>query len=718
LDEFEGRDTNRDSDGDGTPDYLDLDSDDDGIPDLIEGDPTGCDAPDSDGDGKPNFIDTDSDDNGIPDQDEAYPDGSAYDPSKPLSDLDGNGLPDVYDPDNDGDFVKDVAELGGKPPVDTDGDGLVDHNDPDSDGDGIRDDFEGTDDTDGDGTPDFRDLDSDGDGIPDACEAGVGHQLDQPPANTDLDANADAYDRDSDNDGLLDYLEDLNRDCTVNQGETDRIKADTDEDGANDLIEWTLGSDPTLKAETPQSIGKYYFVMPYQEAPIPLRQDVVLKTNLNKGDIAFVVDATGSMGPAINNIKANLTTLVNGIKADVPDARFGVVAVQDYPVNGHGATTNVPVSVSAPPNGFLTGDVSKTTTAVAALTTDDGADIPEAQIPALQKVLGNDPLYWPPSGYQPPFIPGSGFGGLGFRTDALPILVLITDAPFHNGRRVVCSETPTASACKAGCCGVVQSSLHDEYAFATNPPPNADDLVASMKARGAKFVGVALNDGGTQRYAGPYPDMAYLVDQTNSFVKPNAFGGAGCATDVFSNTVLPDGPTVDGVATCRLIFASHKDGSTVSTTIAAGVKALLSGLEVTVRLRAIPDLNPPFINVDGIKEFVESISVYASGNIQDPAEPGTFCQFVPAPKLEDNWADAYGITSGTDGLDDTVTDLVPGTRVCFRVVPKSNVAVPQTSQVQVARASLRVLAKNDGQTTELLVGQPRDILFVIPPLPQ
>src|SRR5690606_312855 len=513
--------------------------------------------------------------------------------------------------------------------------------------------------------------------IPDACEAGFGHQLDQPPANTDSDANADAYDRDSDNDGLLDYLEDLNGDCTVNQGETDRIKADTDEDGANDLIEWTLGSDPTRKNETPQSIGKYYFVMPYQEAPIPLRQDVVLKTNLNKGDVAFVVDATGSMGPAINNIKNNLTTLINGIKADVPDAHFGVVAAQDYPVNGHGAATNVPVRVPASPNGFLTSDVTKTTAAVAALTTDDGQDLPEAQIPAMYKVLENGALTWPSGGYQAPFVPGSGFGGLGFRSDALPIVVLITDAPFHNGRRVVCSETPIADACKVGCCSVVSSSLHDEYAFSSSPaPPTADDLVTTMQNRGAKFVGVALNDGGAQRYAGPYPDMAYLIDQTNSFVKPNAFGGASCATDVFSNVVPPDGPMIGGAATCRLIFASHRDGSTVSNTIASGVKALLSGLEVSVRLRAIPDLHPPFINVDAIDNFVESISVYANGNIQDPAEPGTFCQFLPASKLEDNWMDAYGITPGTDTLNDTVTDLVPGTRICFRVVPKSNAVVP------------------------------------------
>lgn len=713
LDEFEGKDSNRDTDGDGTPDYLDTDSDDDGIPDLFEGDPTGCDAPDSDGDGAPNYLDLDSDDNGISDADEFYPDGSAYDPNKAAGDADSDGLPDAYDDDNDGDFVKDVDELDGKPPVDTDGDGADDHNDPDSDDDGIRDDFEGTDDTDGDGTPDFRDLDSDGDLVPDACEGGFGHQLDQPPANTDSDANSDAYDRDSDNDGLVDSVEDKNHDCTVNVGETDRIKADTDADGANDLIEDTLGSDPTRSSETPQSLGRYYFVVPYQEAPIPTQQDVVLRTNLNKGDIAFIVDATGSMGPAITNIRSNLNNLITTIKNDVPEAQFGVAAAQDFPVDPYGAATNKAVSV--PTNGFMTPDTTKTQAAVDALTTDDGKDSPEALIPALHKVLANEATFWPSGGYQAPFTPGVGdYGALGFRNDALPILVLISDAASHNGRRMVCADSPF-QACRAGCCSTTQSTLHDQYSFSA---PNADELVAEMQSHGAKFIGVALNDGGTQRYAAPYPDMAFLVDQTGSHVKASAFSGSQCPMDVYSNPVAPDGPLINGLQTCRLIFASHKDGSTVANTISAGIKALLSGLEVDVRLRAKNDTNPPYLAINAVDEFISSIEVYPQGNIQDPAEPGTFCEFLPAANIEDNWADNYGVTPGTDGHDDTVTDLVPGTRICFRIKAKTNTSVQQTSQVQVASARIQVQAKNVGQSDELVVGLPREVLFVIPPVPQ
>ena len=58
-----------DTDGDGTPDYMDSDSDDDGIPDSDEGGTRPAAAPpnDTDLDGTPDFRDTDSDDDGIDD---------------------------------------------------------------------------------------------------------------------------------------------------------------------------------------------------------------------------------------------------------------------------------------------------------------------------------------------------------------------------------------------------------------------------------------------------------------------------------------------------------------------------------------------------------------------------------------------------------------------------------------------------------------------------
>lgn len=115
----EGRGEARDSDRDGTPDYLDDDSDGDGIPDAEEG-PGREGLADTDGDGTPDYLDLDSDNDGISDQDET------------AVDTDGDGTPDYRDLDSDGDALIDAREG----TADWDGDGIPNHIDERNDLDG------------------------------------------------------------------------------------------------------------------------------------------------------------------------------------------------------------------------------------------------------------------------------------------------------------------------------------------------------------------------------------------------------------------------------------------------------------------------------------------------------------------------------------------------------------------------------------------------------
>ncbi|HEY7953911.1 MAG TPA: hypothetical protein VII38_01425, partial [Polyangia bacterium] len=299
-DHDEGAEENppRDTDGDGTPDYLDLDSDNDTIPDSVEGrNANPCTPPvDSDNDGKPDFRDLDSDsptDSTIPDKEEA-----GADPTHPV-DTNSDGRPDYMDPDNDGDGIADQFELTAQGQAvaattranapDTDGDGIPDYLDTDSDNDTISDFQEGAVDTDGDGIPNYRDLDSDGDCISDALEAGDAN-LNTPPVDTDGDGAPDFEDTDSDNDGLLDAKEDLNCNgvldpcpmpCNGKACETDRLKADTDGDGVNDLVESLDCSvktpaeqmqlnclcDGAIATSSPLTHGDFVFVSDYQKTP-------------------------------------------------------------------------------------------------------------------------------------------------------------------------------------------------------------------------------------------------------------------------------------------------------------------------------------------------------------------------------------------------------------------------------------------------------------------
>ena len=278
-----------DTDGDGTPDYLDTDSDGDGCPDAIEGTggftyddvqnntlTGGVDANgvpvvatasgqnvgssqdpnqeaaacfiDTDGDGISNRDDIDSDNDGIPDDVEILTASNG-------GDTDGDGIPDHLDLDSDNDGIPDLVEAGG---MDSNGDGIVDDacNTAacDVDGDGLMDSADAVDDTananptigtagttlpitdtDGDGNPDFQDLDSDNDGINDIVEAGI--------PDTDNDGLVDDLNpdgtlaSDTDGDGYTDTL-DPNDNTTPGTGDgtgTPVTPADTDEDGTPDF---------------------------------------------------------------------------------------------------------------------------------------------------------------------------------------------------------------------------------------------------------------------------------------------------------------------------------------------------------------------------------------------------------------------------------------------------------------------------------------------------
>src|SRR5262249_22529683 len=160
--------------------------------------------------------------------------------------------------------------------------------------------------------------------------------------------------------------------------------------------------------------------------------------------------------------------------------------------------------------GYVSAASADSIAAVQTLTVHDGRDNPESHIAAMYRSLTDYFLIWDAGSMPPTGAPTGTFGSLHYRSDALPILVAITDAPFHNGRR---SSAPM--------------SLHDPYSFNGTPPyptPTIDDLVTTMKGRGAYFIGLSAANGSRGPGTDPYDDMAYLTDQVGSDVPPSAFG--------------------------------------------------------------------------------------------------------------------------------------------------------------------------------------------------
>lgn len=251
-DTFDSFTDERDRDGDGIPNWLDLDSDNDGIPDLIEAggvdengdgvidypDPNNPESlPDADGDGFYDAYDPD-DDNifGIDNAEDAlvtfengiFSGGAGG--NNP--DFDDDGVPDFYDLDSDNDGIADLIEVGG---IDTNGDGQIDNDEfTDLDGNGFHDEYETTPliSTDGDGSvEDGRPEDTDGDGTA------------YNDADADNDGSPNHLDTDSDNDNINDIIETgYGSQDMDNDGQFDEFM-DMDGDGFNDGSVGTIWTD-------------------------------------------------------------------------------------------------------------------------------------------------------------------------------------------------------------------------------------------------------------------------------------------------------------------------------------------------------------------------------------------------------------------------------------------------------------------------------------------
>ena len=123
-------------------------------------------------------------------------------------------------------------------------------------------------------------------------------------------------------------------------------------------------------------------------------------------DIEFLVDTTGSFGDDIRNFKTKADEIVTLLKETVPDVRFALSDFRDFSKYPYGGSGDYPYNKDLD----FTTDESVFKDALSRLSIGWGADGPEAQLEALYRSI--DSLDW--------------------RKDAVKIIALSTDAPFHN----------------------------------------------------------------------------------------------------------------------------------------------------------------------------------------------------------------------------------------------------------------------------------------------
>ena len=407
----------------------------------------------------------------------------------------------------------------------------------DQDGDNIADIYEGDGDVDNDGIPNKLDDDSDGDGIPDRIEGGTDSPCEYPRSSDD-DGKPDYIDLDSDGDNLSDREE-------VEWG-SNPYSADTDGDGYNDLTEYIAGTDPNRADSNPEG-EIFYFVLPYMDPNGPQEEQLEFTTNIKIGDIFFLIDTTNSMGEEIENLLNGLTSIIiPALENLLEDATMGVGRFDDFPVMPYGNRFDGDVVFELVQQ--ITSDYSRVYGAIDSLELHNGEDLPEASLMALWHIATTDTL----GGYilppvLDPSVPGTGtIGGVGFREDALPIIVLITDAPMHNGPN--------------------NSNPYDPSIIDITPP-SYDDVVDALLDIGVRVVGIGGADA--------IPDLERIAMDTG--------------------TVTREGDPI--------VHQISPDGTGLSDSVAEQIQTLITGTPQDVSTRLVDD---PYDTVDAT-QFIKAV---------------------------------------------------------------------------------------------------------------
>jgi len=192
---------------------------------------------------------------------------------------------------------------------------------------------------------------------------------------------------------------------------------------------------------------------------------------LNSADVYFLLDQTGSMSEERANLVAGLTTgdyvnnaaykcsdfdfdgvpnnelkskgVIGAVRCYIRDANFGVGFFREIPFDARsGGFPWLPWQYAEDDDiafrNFqdITSDVAKVTIGVGKLSTRANLDWDEAAMPGLYTLVTGNGMYFGTNKTSIPTrtsCPVNTWGYPCFRKDAIPIVVLFTDAPTHNG---------------------------------------------------------------------------------------------------------------------------------------------------------------------------------------------------------------------------------------------------------------------------------------------
>jgi Ca2+-binding RTX toxin-like protein len=145
-------------------------------------------------------------------------------------------------------------------------------------------------------------------------------------------------------------------------------------------------------------------------------------TTVQKLDVQFLQDLTGSFADDIANVRMLIPGIVTALQAVQPDAMFGVSSFRDKPLGFFGGIGDYVYQADV----ALTTNAAALTSAYNSMIASGGSDGPESQIESLMHLALNT-------------------AEVGFRPDAARFVVLFTDAPYHVGGEGVAAGVSTSA---------------------------------------------------------------------------------------------------------------------------------------------------------------------------------------------------------------------------------------------------------------------------------
>ena len=454
--------------------------------------------------------------------------------------------------------------------------------------------------------------------------------------------------------------------------------ADSDGDGWADEVERAMETAPDDPADNPDARGQLVFVMPHGEEPRPARHEVTGEAALARADVLLLLDTTGSMAGTASRIQGQFQQLITMLAGEVDDLAFGAAGYGDFPYyDGANSQYDVPfylvhrVMTARTEAGLdsLVGAMVYRNIITSGLgpwwAQMRGGDEPEQGWEALRQTAtgvgitypspfggtGAVPAFDPDAAYPAPSLVPAGEevgagGGVGFRDDSVPIVIMITDTEHHE--QPVATTTPAIAGRSAA--------------------------YSALEALGARVIGLMA-----WKVTG-HDDLHAVAAATGAQVAPSAWGAGAerpdncpadrcclVAEDPDTGWAEEQPAPVGGM--CTLVFQSDRYDTNLAEMIAQAVIAIARGgvFDIGAELRDLPE-EDGLDEVDVTAAFVERIEAVREGA----------CAGQQA-------ADRDG-----DGALDTFLEVDPGASVCFRITARRNDEVAAAAEPRAYRGELRL----------------------------